>query len=679
VKKRRGAPARQSSDGPWAAALEAAKQALARNDFDTAGRQFERALRLTPRHPDLLTNLGAVRARQHRHDEAIAALEQALEAEPANRQARGNLVITLSARGSQRLAAGQLAEGVEDLRRALTLDPQAGGVESTLGLGLAELGRTDEAIAHYRRALERSPGDIPTLNRLALALMGLGRFDEARAQLEQAASARPDVLETAVNLSALHAEVGRMAEAAAWGRRAVALNEQVPQAHNNLGLALREQGEVAGALAHFERACALAPLNFVSQSNRLLTLNYLPGIEAAPLAAAHREVGAAWVASVGGRLRLAAREPDPDRPLRIGYVSPDLRTHSVGYFFESFVGEHDPAAVEVTCYSNTVAPDEVTARLRALAHRWREIATMNDVSCTALIERDGIDVLVDLAGHTARTRLAVFARRAAPIQMSYLGYGVTTGLPTMDYLLTDDLVDPLEASTDGTETVLHLPGGYLSYRPPFGAAGGPELQPLPARRNGHVTFGSFNNLAKLSDPALQLWAELLKRLPTARLLLKARGLAAPEVRARVEARFSAQGVSPERIELAPPTAGTAEHLALYGRVDVALDTFPYNGTTTTCEALWMGVPVITLSGSTHMGRVGHSVLARVGAADLVAPDHDQYLKLATTLAGDLGRLETLRRELRPRLLASPLTDGRRLARALESAYRLAWRRSLKRA
>jgi protein O-GlcNAc transferase len=663
-----------AGDARWAAALSRAQAALAREDFAQAASNLEAALKLTPRHPDLLTNLGAALSRLGRLDEAASKLEAALAIESGHAVAARNLAATLGARGNRRLAAGALADGVADLRRALTLDPAAAETRSALGLGLAELGRLPEAIEQYRLALEGLPGHAVTLNRLGMALMTLGRFGEARGVLEQAAAAAPDMLEARVNLGAVCSELGRVTEAEAWSRQAVERHPAAPEAHNNLGLALREQGEVAAALAHFERACALQPEGFLWQSGRLLTMNYLPGIDGAALAAAHREVGAAWSRAVGQRA-ISPRDPDPARRLRVGYLSPDFRTHSVAYFVESFLGEHDPAAVEVIGYASSPVRDDVTDRLQALAHRWRSVSALDDGACHAQIVEDEIDVLVDLAGHTAHNRLAVFARRAAPVQMSYLGYGVTTGLPAMDYLLTDELADP--DATGGSETALPLPGGYLAYRPPFGPQGGPPPGPLPARAAGHVTFGSFNNLAKVSDPTVALWSRVLDQVPGARLLIKARGLAGPEARARLHQRFAAHGIAADRLALAPATAGTPEHLALYGQVDIALDTFPYGGTTTTCEALWMGVPVVTLTGDTHMSRVGHSILARV-APEWVAHQPQHYLQLAAGLAGDLDRLESLRRELRPRLLASPLMDGRRLARALEAAYRQAWRAALAR-
>lgn len=675
VSKRRHAPGPGPNAQAAMAALEAAGRALAREDFDEAGRQFEVVARFEPRNPDLLANLGAVRARQGRLDDAVAALERALAVRPGHEIATRNLASTLTGRGNRHLSAGDTQAGVADLRRAIELDPSAAEAESALGLGLLELGRPGEALAHLARARERLPKHTPTLNRLGLALKRVGKFSEARQVLEAAAAIAPD-LQVMVNLSGVCFELSQMSEAHAWAARAVNEHPGSPEAHNNLGLVLREQGDVAGGLAHFEAACALAPQGWLWQSGRLLSLNYLAEVDAAALGAAHRTVGEAWVASVAGQRRLEPRHPHPDRRLAIGYVSPDFRRHSVGYFVESFLGEHDPAAVEITCYASSPVRDQVTTRLQAMVPRWRDVAGLSDRACQELMVADGIDVLVDLAGHTSHNRLAVFARRAAPVQMTYLGYGVTTGLPTMDYLLTDEVADPPDQPGSGSESPLYLPGGYLSYRPPFGVTDGPSVAPLPARASGHVTFGSFNNLAKISDAVIDLWARLLLRVPGARMLVKGRGLGAPQARARLEARFTARDVDPGRVDLAPPISGVADHLALYGSVDIALDTYPYNGTTTTCEALWMGVPVVTLAGKTHMSRVSHSILARVSADELVAFDGEGYLRIAAALATDLDRLEALRHQLRQRMLGSPLMDGRRLARALEGAYRLAWRRAL---
>jgi predicted O-linked N-acetylglucosamine transferase (SPINDLY family) len=310
----------------------------------------------------------------------------------------------------------------------------------------------------------------------------------------------------------------------------------------------------------------------------------------------------------------------------------------------------------------------VTARIRPRADAWRETQELTDEALAALIESDAIDVLVDLGGHTAGNRLMCFARRPAPVQVTYCGYPGTTGLSTMDWRLTDAVADP-EGTADTTERLYRLPHGFLCYQPLPGA---PEVGPPPARARGHVTFGSFNNLAKLNDGVLSLWARVLREVPDARLFLKAKGLTDQEPAARLRDSLEQNGVEPTRIMIAPYAATPAEHLALYQQVDIGLDPFPYNGTTTTCEALWMGVPVITWRGHRHAGRVGASLLERVGLGALVAESADDYLRIATSLAADVGGQEGLRATLRDRMATSPLTSAVTLTRDIEAAYREMW-------
>jgi predicted O-linked N-acetylglucosamine transferase (SPINDLY family) len=359
------------------------------------------------------------------------------------------------------------------------------------------------------------------------------------------------------------------------------------------------------------------------------------------------------------------------RRLKVGYVSPDFRQHSVAYFLEPLLRSHDRKVIEVFCYAEVGWPDTVTERFKQLADHWVTTVGMSDDATAERIRRDGIDILVDLAGHTSKNRLPVFARKPAPVQVTWLGYPNTTGLTAIDYRFVDAVTDP-EGETEAlaSETLVRLPGGFLCYGGPDDA---PAPGPVPSLTTGTVTFGSFNNPAKLSAATLDAWADVLARLPQARLLLKGKPFADPATRALYLDRLAKRGVAVERIELVAwlPEEG---HLALYNRIDIALDPFPYNGTTTTCEALWMGVPVITLRGDRHASRVGASLLTQTRLTDLIADSVEAYVETAVALAGDPARLSELRQSLRPRMAASPLCDAPAFADKIEHAYRTIWQR-----
>ena len=409
-------------------------------------------------------------------------------------------------------------------------------------------------------------------------------------------------------------------------------------------------------------------------SARLCQLNYDPGLTSTQLFREH----AAWAERFARPLSPAeaahANSPEPARPLRVGYVSGDLRRHPVAFFVEPLLRCHDRSVIRPFCYSNCGERDDLNAHLRALVPDWRDIAELDDDAVAELIRADAIDILVDLSGHTARNRLLVFARKPAPVQVTAIGYVNTTGLAAMDYRLTDAWCDPAGAEDDEasySETLWRLPGGFNCYAPPKGL---PEPGPAPLTTRGHVTFGSFNNLDKVSPEVLDLWAGIVGAIPGARLVLKTKTLSEPAVGQAIRTRFAAAGVDPARIELIEWTATLREHFQHYRRIDIALDPFPYNGTTTTCEALMMGVPVIALAGDRHAARVSASLLARLGLEVLVAPDRAGYLARAQALALKPEAVARLRASLRRRVAGSPLADAAGYARRLEAAYREMWRR-----
>jgi protein O-GlcNAc transferase len=356
------------------------------------------------------------------------------------------------------------------------------------------------------------------------------------------------------------------------------------------------------------------------------------------------------------------------RKLRVGYVSPDFRRHSVSYFLTPLLAAHDRNAVEITCYAEVKQPDEVTARLKGLVSAWRSTVGMSDAELAERIRADGIDILVDLAGHTAGNRLAVFARQPAPVQVTWLGYPNTTGLSRIHYRLVDRVTDPPDASP-ASERLVRLENGFLCYEPPADA---PPPMPPPCLAASAVTFGSFNNAAKLSPATLDAWARILQGSPGSRLVLKGAAFSEAETCKRFRGEFVRRGVAEERLALAPFTPSSRAHLAAYHAIDLALDPFPYNGTTTTCEALWMGVPVIALLGDRHSARVGASILTRLGLGRLIAFDPADYVERALALASDRAGLGELRAGMRQRFAASPLCDAAGFARRVEAAYRRMW-------
>jgi len=425
-------------------------------------------------------------------------------------------------------------------------------------------------------------------------------------------------------------------------------------------------GHLEDATAAFDAAIRTDPDYAGAYSNLLLSLHYRAEVTGAAILAQARRFAARFEAPS----RHFANTADPNRRLRIGYVSGDYCRHSVAYFLAPVLSHHDRTSVQVFCYSTGAKTDDMTERLQSGADQWRSLVGVSDEAGSKMVIADGIDVLVDLSGHTALNRLTLFARKAAPVQVSWLGYPGTTGLTAMDYRLVDVVSDPEdEDGTHTSETLIRLRDGFLCYGPPAEA---PEPK-MPEGCGYPVSFGSFNNLAKLSADTFEVWAALLDRVHGARLVLKGRPFADPAVRLLVRERFRERGVAPERVVLIEHLSATAEHLAAYNEVDIGLDPFPYNGTTTTCEALWMGVPVVTLRGDRHSGRVGASLLTQMGLEDLIARDTEDYLRIAVTLADDDKRRNELRRTLRARMAASSLCNGPAFARKLEEAYRKIWR------
>jgi predicted O-linked N-acetylglucosamine transferase (SPINDLY family) len=396
---------------------------------------------------------------------------------------------------------------------------------------------------------------------------------------------------------------------------------------------------------------------------------YDPGIDSATLLAEHRR----WAEL---HCRLPAEPPrheydaDPNRPLRVGYVSPDFRSHAVAYFLEPILTHHRRDQVESYCYADVGAPDGKTAQLRGLAAQWRDIFGMSTAQVVRRVREDRIDILVELAGHTADNRLLVFAQKPAPVQVSYLGYPCTTGLPAIDYRLGDAVTDPPADSPAYTEELVRLPGAFCCYAPPQNA---PDIVPPPADRHGTITFGSLHKIEKLNAVVWDLWSEILRAVLSARLLV-GRSTLQDSTTAYLRDQLSGRGIDPARLTFGRPLSANLQHLRMYDDIDIALDPFPWNGHTSACEALWMGVPVVALRGQRHSGRMVASILTCLELTELIAATPGDYCRIAVALAADASRRAALRVQLRGRMLASPLCDGAAFTRNLEAVYRQMWRR-----
>ncbi|MFN2338951.1 MAG: tetratricopeptide repeat protein, partial [Gammaproteobacteria bacterium] len=562
---------------------------------------------------------------------------------------------------------GDSAAAEDYCRQALALDPGLAVAHLNLGIALRTRKRFEEALAAFQRATELRPDYSEALDALAHAHMALYDWDGAVQVLNRIIARWPGKAEMFNNLGSVYQAMGRNREAIAAYEQALRINPRLAVALNSLGSAYLGQGDFAAAGRCLRQCLEVAPADLRARSNRLMLLNYMPELEAEKVLEEHLEWGRVATRMIATLPPLAPA--DPQRRLRIGYLSPDFREHSVASFIEPLLANHDHDRFEVCCYSCLPRPDATTLRLKGYADRWRDIDRLSDADTARLVRDDGIDILVDLVGHTSNHRLGVFAARPAPVQLTYLGYPNTTGLATIDYRITDAIADPPGEEAWHSEELLRLDGGFLCYQPDPNS---PDASPLPALATGQVTFGSFNNFSKLNPAVLELWAQVLQRVPGSRLLLKCPALTDAALREHTAAALQALGIGAERLELLGHTPTRAEHLALYARLDIALDTFPYNGTTTTCEALWMGVPVVTLAGRRHAGRVGASLLEAAGLGDWLAGTPQAYVGLAAARAVDLDGLARLRAALRGRLAASPLCAGDGFARRFEAALEAAW-------
>ena len=650
-------------------------------NLGAAAAAYRQAITLDPLFAEAHVSLGITLKHAGDMDGAIQAYEEALLINPKLGVAHANLANAkaaqaelLAAVGGQGTADALPGDDVlEGFSRALALDPANAELHHNHGLMLFRARRRVDAAEAFNRALALDPHNLQTCLFLGACLRGLGAFDPARQAYEKWLSTNPPAVPAMRALATTLTTLGRNDEALAWAERAVALDPD-PAAYVALCNAHQQARRLPEALAAGRKAVELSGGRADAYPMLLLCMNY---IEEQPrtLFDAHAEYGRALAkaaAQVGKRPEaqpLAAGER-----LKVGYVSGDFVRHSVTYFIAALLEHHDRERFEITCYHNLGRSDDVTARLKALGHRWVECDGLSDTALLQRIRADGIQVLVDLSGLTAHSRVSLFAMGAAPLQLAYLGYPTVTGVQAMDARISDCFIDPDDGdplTTTGCEPALRLPRSMFCYRPDAA----PAVESMPELRNGCITFGSFNNTAKLSDRTLQLWARVMHAVPASRLLLKSASVAQPSTLEALTRLMGAHGITADRLQLLAQTPDNQSHMALYNQVDIALDTYPYNGATTTCEALWMGVPVVSLRGLTHASRMGASVLTAAGQAQWVADSEADYIGIASALAAQPAVRAGWRRTGREQLRASALFDEIGFTRSFEQAVLGRWLQS----
>ena len=560
--------------------------------------------------------------------------------------------------------AGRVAEAQSLLRQIVAHDPGHADAIQLLGVVSHQIGRSEEGLELIRRAIALNPLAPGYRSTLGGVLIGMGRFDEAISAFHEALALQPDHPEAQNNLGVALKRVGRLDESIAAYRRALEIRADYPEAMSNLAGAVWRSGEIAEAIRWYDRALQLRA-NVRVASNRLFVLHFHPDWGPHRLLEEHKKWEQTYANPVGSAAS-HANDPTPDRRLRVGYVSPHFHDHVVGQWMLPLLANHRHDAFEIFCYCDVLRADAMTERLRGRADVWRQTPALSDERLAQQVREDRIDILVDLTMHMEGSRLLAFARKPAPVQVTYVAYPGTTGLSAIDYRLTDPYLDPpgIDESCY-SERLYRLPRTWCCY---FPRAHTPDVSPLPAASLGRITFGCLNNFGKITPDTLRAWGRLLAQVSGSELMIHA-----PEGRhrQRTTSMIAEQGVDPARVRFIGQLPLDA-YFAQYQAIDIGLDPFPYTGGTTTCDSLWMGVPVVSLAGSTAASRGGLTLLSNIGLTELVARDTDQYVRIAADLARDLDRLAGIRSTLRARMSASPLMDARQFARDVERAYRTMW-------
>jgi predicted O-linked N-acetylglucosamine transferase (SPINDLY family) len=666
--------------------------AAQRGDFAHAETLLRRALELQPDYVDAHNNLGILLKQTKRLPEAEASYRRALELQPDNASTHYNL-------GNLLMESKRLSEAEASYRHALELQPDYAEAHSNLGNLFMEAKRLPEAEASYRRALELNPDYAEAYFKLGNLLMATNRLSEAEASYRRALELKPDYADAHYNLGTLFMEANRVPEAKASFLRALELNPDFAEAycnlgavlhkyaqpddaveafhraleikpdyaeaHSNLGVILQELGQLDEAEVSLRRALQIKPDYAEAHNNLLFTLNYHPDMSAEDIYRAYQEYDALRCIPLRSTWRAHSNDKNPGRRLRVGYVSPDFRRHSCTSFLEPLLAHHDKTQVEVYAYAELSKEDDVTARYKNYVDHWIPTKGMSDEALAERVRSDGIDILVELAGHTANNRLLTFARKPAPVSLSWLGYGYTTGLGAIDYYFTDEACVPAGSEGLFAEQPWRIATPAWIYRPTVGMG---EVNGLPAQERGYITFGTLTRSVRINHRTIRVWAEILKAVPNSRLVIDSSNFKDPAMQERMAARFAEHGITRDRLEIgfhSPPWD------TLRG-IDIGLDCFPHNSGTTLFETLYMGVPYITLAGRPSVGRLGSSILQGAGHPEWIAESEDDYAAKAVDLASDVIRLSEIRSTLRNQMESSPLRDEAGFARKVEEAYRRMW-------
>ena len=625
---------------------------LGRSDESEAS--YNQAILFKPDYAEAFDNLGNTLRELGRLDEAEASHRKAIALQPDLAEAYSNLGVTL-----QNL--GRLDEAEASYSQALALKPDLSEIHFNLGNALRELGSFDEATASYNQAILLKPDYAEAYSNLGLAQRELGRSDEATVSYKQAIMLKPNYAEAHNNLGITLTDLGRFDKAESGFGQAIEFNPDFAEAHSNLGNTLRELGRLDDAEASYRKAIALKPDYAAARSN-LLFLNssmkfdepcYRKELQGFADIVAER-VSAPYSAWPCSKSRTE---------LRVGFVSGDFRQHPVGYFLEGLLVQLQSSSIELYAYPTNNTFGGMTERLKALFHSWTPLSGKSDKDAAKTIHDDGVHILIDLSGHTANNRLPVFGWKPAPIQITWLGYFASTGLPEVDFILGDPFVTPKSEAHHFTEKIWQLPESYLCFPPPSSTS---LVGRLPALQNGSLTFGCFNNLSKMTDEVVSVRAEILRAVPNSKLFLKDKRLDFQSGRDQILSRFAAHGIFSDRLSL-EGSSSREEYLECYHRVDIALSPFPYGGGTTSVEGLWMGVPVITRRGSYFLSHLGESIAYNTNLSDWIANDNEDYIAKAVKYSSDLNTLAELRQGLREKLLETPLYDLPRFAENFENA------------
>ncbi len=614
-----------------------------------------------PGHADSLHMIGQLATQTGRAEVGIPLIEQAI-------RLKGDVAAFYSSLGGALAARGRNDEAIQAFARALELKPDFPEAQTDLGHLYRTLGYLDEAIKRFEAVIAGGGNTANAHNNLGALLFNVGRLDEAIIHLTEALNQQPELAEAHNNLGNAFRETGRLDEAARHYQEALRLRPGYAGALSNFAGTLKTQGKIAEAIERYRDAISLQPDFIDAHSNLIMLLGYSAEVPHQELVDQARRFNTDIAAPLL-RQRPFANVPDPDRRLRIGYVSGDFRNHAVNYFFEPLLQHHEHGNFEFFAYANMNAEDQITARLKGGFDHWRNIRALSDDAACDLIEADGIDILVDMSGHMALNRILIFARKPAPVQATWLGFTTTTGVTAIDYRITDPYADPPGMTEHfNTETLWRLPATFCVYQPRADIA--EPIDHPPRDDNGFTTFGCFNNFTKVNDGTLKRWAEVLARVPDARLLLEIVGIDSKDFRRETEARFTRLGLPLDRVILEPRKR--SNQYVLYNKIDIALDPFPFNGGTTTLDALWMGVPVISLAGEHFTARMGVTILNNIGLPEVIAETEAAYVDLAVGFATDPATLRAIRHNLRQKMSGSRMMDFSAFARDMEAAYRGMW-------